>query len=178
MGWTFSFFSSRSDLIHKRSQSVTQSDGSRWVCLRHTTVGNVLWTVWEVTPGPPVPPRASKPPYRYIGCDLLASGGEHSGWGYKDLCESMGPVELSCPLSYLDMVPVANAGWREAVQAWHAARKRHVDIGDVLILEGFAIPQVKIVAKQGRRLTGEYQGRFYRVTPRVLARVAEQCKAA
>lgn len=178
MGWTFTFFSRRSELIDERTQSCTQSDGTRRECLRRATVGNVLWTVWDVIPGPPVPPRAYKAPYRYIGCDLLASGGKRFGWGYKDLCESMGPVYFTCPLAYLDLAPVANAEWRESVRAWHAARNRQVDIGDVLILEGFAIPQVKIVEKRGRRLTGEYQGRFYRVPPRVLARVVEQRKAA
>ncbi|WP_240754701.1 hypothetical protein [Parasulfuritortus cantonensis] len=107
----------------------------------------------------------------------MAPGGKKHGWGYKDLCESMGPYYYTCPLSYLDMVPVANADWRGQVRAWHAARNRKVDVGDVLILEGFAIPQVRIVEKRGRRLTGEYQGRFYRVPPRVLARVIEQRKA-
>jgi hypothetical protein len=178
MGWTFSLFSNRADLIQQRSQSVTQSDGTRWECLRHAAVGNVLWTVWEVTPAAPVPPRAYKPPYRYIGCDLLASGGKQSGWGYKDMCESMGPCYYTCPLSYLDMAPVANAEWRDSVRAWHAARNRQVAIGDVLTLEGMSIPEVKIVEKRGRRLTGEYQGRWYRVTARVLAKVVDQRKVA
>lgn len=178
MGWSFSINSSRADLIEERTRSTTQADGTRWECLKRATAGNVLWTVWEVTPGVPKPPRAYRPPYRHIGCDLLAPGGKGSGWGYKDLCESMGPCYYTCPLSYLDLVPVANAGWRVQVRAWHAARNRKVDVGDVLILEGFAIPQVRIVEKRGRRLTGEYQGCFYRVPPRVLARVVEQRKAA
>ncbi len=103
-------------------------------------------------------PREYRPPYRYIGCDLLLPGRKGEGWGYKDLCESMGPCYYTCPLSHLDMVPVANAEWRTQVHAWHAARKRKVDIGDVLVFEGLAIPEVKIVSKQDRRLVGEYGG--------------------
>jgi hypothetical protein len=117
---------------------------------------------------------AYRAPYLYIGCDLLAPARKGEGWGYKDLCESMGPCYYTCPLSYLDMVPVANAAWRDQVRAWHAARKRKVDIGDVLIFEGLAIPEVKIVEKRGRRLVGEYGGCRYRIPPRILAKVVEQ----
>jgi hypothetical protein len=178
MGWTVTFDLSRAELIQELICFEQQADGSRWQCLRHTTVGNVLWTVWEVTPIPPVLPREYRPVYRYIGCDLLLPPKKGEGWGYKGLCESVGPRYHTCPLSYLDMAPVANAEWRDRVRAWHAARNRPVEVGDVLILEGLAIPQVRIVEKHGRRLTGEYQGRLYRVPPRVLARVVGQRKAA
>ncbi|MBK6744569.1 MAG: hypothetical protein IPG66_17045 [Hydrogenophilales bacterium] len=178
MGWSVTYDKSLAGLIEELTKTETQSDGSGWECLRHATVGNVLWTVWEVTPATPVPPKAYRPPYRFIGCHLLAPGGKGFGWGYKGMDESVGPVYYTCPLAYLDLVPVASAAWREQVRAWHAARNRKVEVGDVLILEGFAIPQLKIVEKQGRRLTGEYQGQLYRVPPRVLARVVEQRKAA
>lgn len=178
MGWTVTFDSNRRQLIQERTRSATQADGTRWECLRHTAVGNVLWTVWEVTPADPKPPMAYREPYRYIGCDLLAPGRKGEGWGYKDLCESMGPCYNTCPLSYLDMAPVADADWRAQVRAWHASRKRKVDIGDVLIFEGLAIPEVKIVSKQGRRLVGEYGGCLYRIPPRILAKVVDQRLAA
>lgn len=42
---------------------------------------------------------------RYIALDLL--GKDRMGnWGYKGMCESMGPYEFSCPVRFLDMVPV------------------------------------------------------------------------
>lgn len=172
MGWSFSYDQSRSELIAERTRSETQSDG-RWNCLRHCTVGNVLWTVWEVIPGQP-----DKQPFRFIGCDLLAPGGKRMGWGYKDMCESMGPCYYSCPLAYLDMAPVANARWREQVRAWHAKRNRKVDVGDVLVFEGLSIPEVKVIEKSGRRLIGEYAGCRYRIPPKVLALVVEQRSAA
>ncbi len=178
MGWSVTYEKSRAELIVELTKTETQSDGSRWECLRHTTVGNVLWTVWEVTPAPPEPPRAYRPPYRFIGCHLLAPGGKGWGWGYKGMDESMGPAYYTCPLAYLDMVPVADPGWRDQVRACHAARNRKVDVGDVLILEGMAIPEVRITEKHGRRIVGEYQGTRYRISPRVLARVSEQRKSA
>lgn len=178
MGWSISFDLSRAELIQELTRLETQSDGSRWECLRHTTVGNVLWTVWEVTPGPPAMPREYRPPYRYIGCDLLLPARKGEGWGYKDLCESMGPCYYTCPLPYLDMAPVANAAWRDQVRAWHTARKRKVAVGDVLVFEGLSIPEVKIVEKRGRRLVGEYGGCLYRIPPRILAKVVDQRLAA
>lgn len=166
MGWTFSYDGTRRDIIERRTRSETQSDGTRRECLRHAAVGNVLWTVWDVTPDNP-----AKPPYRFIGCDLLASGGKRMGWGYKDMCESMGPCYYSCPLPYLEMVSVADAAWREKVREYHVSRRRKVGVGDVLTFEGLSIPEVKIVEKRGRSLIGEYGGLRYRILPRFLPRV-------
>ena len=51
-------------------------------------------------------------------------------WGYKDMEESMHPYYYSCPLSYLELVPIdqygGNAAWRAGVQQYHAlqAEKR------------------------------------------------------
>jgi hypothetical protein len=72
----------------------------------------VLWTVNE---------RKSDG-RRFIGCDLLDSMREHgrTSWGYKDLEESMGPAEVSCPARFLELVPVPSspyaAAWREKVR--------------------------------------------------------------
>ncbi len=173
MGWTFSACPklTRAELIQRRTRSDTQSDGTRWECLRHAAVGNVLWMVWEVSPGDP-----ARLPYRFIGCDLLAAGGKGEGWGYKDMCESMGPCYYSCPLAYLEMVPVANAGWREKVREYHESRRRKVNVGDVLIFDGLSIPEAKVVGKHGRSLIGEYGGVRYRIPPRYLPRVVNHVR--
>jgi hypothetical protein len=59
---------------------------------------------------------------RWIGCDLLRSQ-TGFGWGYKDLDESMFPYFFSCPLKYLDLVPIekfgGNAEWRATVRRYH-----------------------------------------------------------
>jgi len=168
MGWLFTQHRTRKELIQHITRDL-EYDSATHRCLRHAAVGNVLWTVWEVT-------RPGGETRRYIGCDLMVY--DRHGWGYKDLSESMGPCYYSCPLAYLDLVPPANPEWREQVRAWHAARKRKVALGDVLVFDGLGIPEVRVVEKRGRHLIGEYGGRLYRITPRVLACVVEQRRAA
>jgi hypothetical protein len=165
MGWLFTEYQTRKELIQRRTRSA-ESGGVIHQCLRHTAVGNVLWTVWQAT-GPGEQIR------RYIGCDLLACERGY-GWGYKDLCESMGPCYYTCPMAYMAMVPVANPEWREQVRAWHAARNRKVAVGDVLVFAGLSIPEARVIEKHGRRLIGEYAGSRYRLPPRILAKVVEQ----
>ena len=165
MGWLFTQHQTRKELIRSRIRD-QDCDGVTYRCLRYTAVGNVLWTVWEVT-------RPGDEARRYIGCDLMACDRGY-GWGYKDLSESMGPCYYSCPLAYLDLVPPTNPDWREQVRAWHAARNRPVVVGDLLVFEGLSIPEARVVEKHGRRVIGEYAGCRYRLPPRVLARVVEQ----
>lgn len=173
MGWTFSYDNSRREIIARRTQGTTQADGTRWECLRHTAIGNVLWTVWEVTPG-----DTTKPASRFIGCDLLASGGKSMGWGYKDMCESMGPCYYTCPLSYLEMVPPRNEEWRAMVREYHAARSRKVSIGDVLIFQGLTIPEAKVIGRVKRSLIIEYGGSHFRFPPRMMTSVVDLRPAA
>ncbi len=120
MGWLFTQQQTRKQLIERLTRDEEFIGISR-KCLRWSTVGNVLWTVWEIS-GPGETVR------RYIGCDLMACHRGY-GWGYKDMCESMGPCYYSCPTCYLDMVPVANAQWREQVRAHRVARTRKVEAG-------------------------------------------------
>jgi hypothetical protein len=87
----------------------------------------VLWAVWERTftkDG-----QTAQPTERWIICDLLRHQKDY-GWGYKDMEESMHPYYYSCPLGYLEMVPIdqygGHAEWRECVRHYHAqqAEKR------------------------------------------------------
>lgn len=71
----------------------------------------------------------TQPTERWIGCDLMRHQKDY-GWGYKDLDEICGPYYYSCPLKYLDLVPIETYGgndeWRENVRQYHAriAQKR------------------------------------------------------
>ena len=126
MGWLFQDIS-RKHLVDERTQSWEQTLPDdvvvRSTCLRHCYRGNVhsgvLWSVWERTwtkDG-----RQVRPADRWIMCDLLRyQGGQ---WGYKDMEESCGPFYWSCPLSYLDMVPVANEEWRRGVRNYHERQR-------------------------------------------------------
>ena len=65
-------------------------------------------------------------------------------WGYKDLSEEMGPVDVGCPLRFLELVPLASgedphgwrAAWRERVRTEHAKLRRQWRVGDGVRLVG------------------------------------------
>lgn len=130
MGWTYPFGATRKSLIEERTKAREQEhDGIivRTTCLAHCFRGGifsgVLWAVWERTfeqDGQP-----TEPTQRWITCDLLR---RHSGdWCYKDMSEACGPCYYSCPLKYLNLVPIeqfgGNAEWREQVREHHARQK-------------------------------------------------------
>ena len=128
MGWLFTYGQRLKELFARRTETWehTTPEGMtvKSVCLRHCYRGGsfsgVLWTVWERTftkDG-----QEAKPTDRWIGCDLFQYQRGY-GWGYKDMEESMGPYQHSCPLGYLAMVPVANENWREGVRAYHERLK-------------------------------------------------------
>ena len=128
MGWLYITGISRRELIADNTTNWerTKEDGTiiKSTCLAHCYRGGVfsgvLWSVWErsfIKDEQPV-----EQPQRWIVCDLLrCDGGE---WGYKELEESMHPYFYSCPLGYLNLVPIeqfgGNAQWRSLVNQFHA----------------------------------------------------------
>ena len=128
MGWLYITGISRQELIADNSTNWerTKEDGTliKSTCLAHCYRGGVfsgvLWSVWERTFIKDEQPIEE--PQRWIVCDLLRyDGGE---WGYKELEESMHPYFYSCPLGYLNLVPIeqfgGNAQWRSLVKQYHA----------------------------------------------------------
>lgn len=128
MGWLFKTGYSRHDLIQERTKNWERikDDGTiiNSTCLAHCYRGGVfsgvLWSVWERTfikEG-----QQTEQPQRWIICDLLRC--VQSEWGYKDMEESMHPYFYSCPLKYLELVPIEKFGghaeWRELVHKYHA----------------------------------------------------------
>lgn len=84
-----------------------------------------------------------------------ARSGEH--FGYKDMTESMGPYETTCPASVLDQLgPPSNdhaAQWRKACRERIALRARpRPQAGDRLILP------------EPQRFTDDYEARAFTVT--------------
>jgi hypothetical protein len=131
MGWLFTRGSTRKDLIEERSKDWERTSGEvqvKTTCLAHCYRGgnfsDVLWAVWERTFI-----GGEQRTERWITCDLLRYQKDY-GWGYKDMDESMFPYYFSCPLGYLDKVPLEQYGghaeWREGVRRYHAqqAEKR------------------------------------------------------
>ena len=125
MGWLFTRNQTRKELVAENTHSWerTKEDGThlKAVALKHCYRGNffsgVLWTVWEYTytnlDG------TIKEVKRWIGCDLCRYQ-KNYGWGYKDMSESAHPFYYSCPLGYLNMVPVVCEEWRKGVREYHA----------------------------------------------------------
>lgn len=130
MGWLYPHGVNRKQLIAQRVAGWERDTGDMLVtstCLRHCYRGGVfsgvLWSVWERTYK--MDGEQVKPTERWIQCDLLRC--DQGDWGYKDLDESMHPYYYSCPLSYLELVPIdrfgGNAEWREHVVEHHRHRR-------------------------------------------------------
>lgn len=139
MGWLFTPGVRRQELIGERSRSWerTLDDGTtvKSTCLAHCYRGNmfsgVLWSVWERTFSAADGIDESRSE-RWIQCDLLRYSRCNDGWGYKDMEESMHPYYYSCPLKYLEMVPIdpygGNEEWRKIVAEHHAKRRRKLTL--------------------------------------------------
>lgn len=116
MGWTYECErrSLKSFLADRCSgwENMDKTTGEKSVakCLAHKYVmqnpgRGVLWKVMETTRYA-ADGTINFGPERWIAMDLVAySGGRDGGWGYKDLEESMGVGDVSCPRKYLEMVP-------------------------------------------------------------------------
>lgn len=168
MGWSFTYGATRADIIAKQIETWSSSAETDRV-IAHTCVGNVLWTVHEQ-----VKNATPDQVHRYIGCDLLQRENGY-GWGYKDMCESVHPYYYTCPLKYLDIVPVACEKWREKVREHHAGKRKErqtvqeAQPGDMVVLKENYYPRWGDVtevrtAKNGRKTVIAYCfGRLYRV---------------
>lgn len=165
MGWTFTQGASRADIIRECTKG--WDTGSAVVkCLAKHAVGNDLWAVFEKTP------KGGGAAERFIALFMLGRDGDY-GWGYKDLQESMGVAQTSCPLSYLDMVPqVADAEWRERVRTHHSRTRQRLAVGQILKLQDATIPHVEITSV--KPLLGRYEGSLYRVKRKFIAPPDEQ----
>ncbi len=174
MGWSMLKGQTRAELLARRTAAYQGLDGARQECLRYCTVGNVLWTVWEIT-------APDKPIMRFIGCDLMAHERGY-GWGYKDLCESEHPFYYSCPLAYLDLVETACADWRAGVHEYHRKRSaKNIEVGDVLVFEGLSITEGLVIEKRPGPVLQVREiatGCLYRCRVKHLACVVEVRKAA
>lgn len=130
MGWLFKSGYTRKELIAERTKAWERTTDAGILvtstcvasCYRGGIFSGVLWSVWErtfVKDG-----QQSEPNQRWIFCDLLRC--EQGDWGYKDMEESMHPYFYSCPLKYLDMVPLETYGghpeWRELVRSYHVRK--------------------------------------------------------
>ena len=165
MGWLFTEGQTKSELI----THLTEGD-SKLRTLRKSVRGNALWTIQEDMdyPGP------------FIIVYLLRSQRGY-GWGYKPVTESMGPAETSCPISYLDQVPMPDGNyahaWRERVRSRHAEKQRitrlisAAKIGDPVTLTVGCEPRT-VALKSKKPLLGQADdGSVWRIPRRLIASI-------
>jgi len=165
MGWLYKKGQTKQELVEHLVEPYS-ADNRCGTCLAHSLRGNVLWSVWEIV-------YSDGTVERYIGCDLLSKERNY-GWGYEGMAECEGPYYWSCPLKFLDMVPMdkypgnVSTKWRAEVYAQAAERKeraaknRRIDVGSTLTLKEacnprrFQVVGIRQTGKtgRGRRIIG------------------------
>lgn len=160
MGWTVPWSTrTKEQLLELLRREV----GSGRKIIKESVVGNHRWSVEEYE-------RDGKT-IRYIRLDLLAYFRDVGAWGYKDLCESMGPAEVDCPLSFFDLVPLPDGNyaeaWRQSVRDYHRSRAQRRNLARVGLEVEYGDATFRLEENLGRRgwiVTHLGQGRRYRMT--------------
>lgn len=196
MGWTFNTNGQRrAAMIAERAETREwkRKDGAavKDVVLAHCFRGGRFSGVWYAVHERTATKRGmGVERERWLEVTLMkCNGGE---WGYKDMEESMGPCEVSCPLGYLEMVPEKTCPekcegcakdscsglwarrWRARVRAYHAERDaarvkaKALTPGTIVQLKEGCSPR-ELVIVSTKPLVGESGGRQYRFKPRQLA---------
>lgn len=196
MGWSFSCVPGRlKDEIADRVRTQEQTDPQvlakvskevgcdkiTWETIAHCFRGAVthsgrLWKVVKMTWWKDGKELKSD---KFLALDLMECRGKC--WGYKDLEESMGPYNVDCPLSYLDMVPDPGGNataWREKVRAYHAKRAasksvaKAVKVGDwIELLPGYTVKQARVEQLVPMRRGYRIIASGYRIGPTKIARI-------
>ena len=116
-------------------------------CLMASKVGSTWYVAIRLTPKPGADVDTIRRGYlpddagaiTYAG--IILTRRDRGEWGYKDMCETMGPHQAEAPqklialLSPLDPEIETYAGaWRDRVEAHHAARRARLKVraGDVI----------------------------------------------
>ena len=175
MGWLISYSDTKSETIARRTKTEVNAEGTRrWRYPKSCVRGNCLWKILVIED---LKDGVWVEHIRIIALDLLRSGGPDMGWGYKDIDETMGPCETSCPISYLDMVPCPDnehaRDWREAVRAKAAGKQAVTEViramkkGDTLYLKKGCKPEAIILSSK-RPLRGHANGMGYKIPRRMV----------
>ena len=171
MGWWYPHHTrSARELIAYIMQELHQPEKGRRVLARAVRAfGHRMWTVLQNPDG-----------QKYIVLFLMHQDSEGT-WGYKDIEESCGPVELDCPLKYLDMVdPPSNqwaTDWRAAVRQHHATQKAKTEhlkglrVGDQVHLREGCKPNGPFRILSTKPLKGSFNGIVYKLPRKHIATV-------
>jgi hypothetical protein len=155
MGWTTSYDWSNAEDVKRAllDDYAREADKFEVLGTRSTSYGRHFWMAIKI-----------KNTGRSFVCLFLLGGGFREGWGFKDVSEDMGPVDIDCPVELLDMTDEPTEGyaveWRKRVRAAAEARKgsqsKSFKRGDKCLIYGktyVVVSQVKrsyIVSPEGK----------------------------
>jgi len=124
MGWLGDFES-----VSEIKNRVLSDRGDGYKVIEHasTNYGRNLWVRMQHPQG-----------YEFIALYLMQKSG--GAWAYKSMDESCGPVEVDCPIKFINAVPMPSgqyvAAWRERVRAHHAKRAVEFSEGEEVLIYG------------------------------------------
>ncbi len=131
MGWSFHSGSNRREMIEYLTREIKRDNGSVFRTVAQCCKGTVLYTVQENE-------SADGDKSRFVCVYMLQNGG-YEGWGYKDVDETMGPYQLTCPPKYFEIAGPTDSKtaqeWRDKCLAAAAVRKvkGSVKVGDTIV---------------------------------------------
>lgn len=158
MGWLFGYYERRTLIEH-----LVNGNGVK--TLKHFLSGNNLWCVhehdgqrWACLYLLRGSPRIKNDPYN---------------WGYKDVCESMGPNELSFPYTWLDLLTPTDSQyaneWRARVKA-RGEKLQKATVGSKWQGYGHTFEIIKRRGPTSFRAKDEY-GEMWRLTSRNISKM-------
>lgn len=117
MGWYSHYLWDRKDdVIRHLDEDFTNNVK----LVRSSTVGNNHWQLIEITDG-------DLKSERFINLNMLSKS-PNGSWGYKPIDETMGPVEVNCPVTILNQATETSnetaKKWRKAAYAHHEETKQ------------------------------------------------------
>jgi hypothetical protein len=132
MGWSFSHYVNKQELVNEKVRQFKESE-SNHKYIDHALVGNHLWIAVSCE-------RGGKPT-NFIVLYLIKNDRKgYYNWGYKDIDESSHPFYYTCPLRLLDKTDALSpkdsedsVEWRKRVREYHANKK------SVLTIKSFEI---------------------------------------
>lgn len=163
MGWTGSYeWRNRADVAREVTAPFGAPGETQHETLRQCWRGTNLWTVHQTT-------APDGEVARFVVLYMVQKGrdGEYC---YKDISEECGPMDVNCPLAYLELCTEAEGryakAWRFKVRDFHkrATRRRSyirsLQAGDEVTLTNCGIDSVTFY---GRRYRGGIYGGGYKI---------------
>lgn len=158
MGWLFGHYERRTLIEH-----LVNGNGVK--TLKHFLSGNNLWCVhehdgqrWACLYLLRGSPKVKNDPYN---------------WGYKDVCESMGPNEISFPYTWLDLLTLTDSKyaneWRARVKA-RGEKLQKATVGSKWQGYGHTFEIIKRRGPTSFRAKDEY-GETWRLTSRNISKM-------